>query len=283
MSFKIISEVSYFSGKQIQFKSFSQFNQCEMICSIYLPPKAQLEKVPVLYWLSGLTCTDENFVQKSGMQRYAAQHGVAVVAPDTSPRGKKIPKDPDNSWDFGLGASYYLSATEKPWVLNYQMYDYISSELPGLIGEKFPVLTNKASIFGHSMGGHGALVLALKNPKKYHSVSAFAPICSPINCPWGQKAFSYFLGEDKEKWKEFDTCELIKKAQEKRFELLIDQGANDSFLESQLKPQLLKKVCEENSYPLNLRWREGYDHSYAFIASFIEEHFKFHSSFLKKS
>lgn len=283
MSLEYLSESKYFAGRQIRFKHRSSVNNCEMIASIFLPKESEQKKVPVLYWLSGLTCTDENFVNKSGMQRYAAEYGIAVVAPDTSPRGEGVPGDPEGSWDFALGAGYYLNATEEPWDKNYQMYDYIVRELPALIEENFSVDGKRLSISGHSMGGHGALTIALKNPDRYKSVSAFAPIVNPINSPWGQKAFTYFLGDDKKKWNSYDTCELIKKAQSKNFELLVDQGTKDSFLEKQLKTEELEKVCNQVSYPLTLNYRDGYDHSYSFVASFLGDHMSFHAKALKGS
>jgi len=278
---EIITEAKIFSGRQIQFKHASAVNHCEMVCSIFLPPQAEKKKVPVLYWLSGLTCTDENFVTKAGAQRYAAEHGVAIVAPDTSPRGENVPADPDQSWDFGLGAGFYVSATQAPWAEHYHMYEYVVEELPKLVNENFSVDGEKQSIFGHSMGGHGALTIALKNPEKYQSVSAFAPICSPLNCPWGEKALSHYVGENRDDWKQYDSCELVKSAESKKFSLLVDQGLADSFLEEQLKPELLEQACEEVDYPLQMRRQEGYDHSYYFIASFIGEHIAFHAKYLK--
>lgn len=282
---EILSEVKCFGGKQLRFKHQSQVNQCEMVASIYLPPhifdqSAKKNPVPVLYWLSGLTCTDENFVTKAGAQRYAAEQGIAIVAPDTSPRGDEVPKDPDNAWDFGAGAGFYISATQQPWAKHYHMYEYVLDELPELISQNFPVDNARQSISGHSMGGHGALTIALKNPDRYCSVSAFAPIVSPLNCAWGEKALSHYVGPNKGNWKQYDTCELVKKATNKKFELLIDQGTADNFLVEQLKPALLEAVCKEQGYPLKLRMRAGYDHSYYFISSFIGDHIAFHAKHL---
>ncbi len=276
-----LSDVKIFGGRQIQFKHRSTVNHCDMQCSIYLPPAAESGKVPVLYWLSGLTCTDENFVTKAGAQRYAAEHGVAVVAPDTSPRGEDVPDDADGGWDFGLGAGFYVSATEAPWSEHYHMYEYVVDELPALINEHFPVDGERQSIFGHSMGGHGALTIALKNPQRYHSVSAFAPICSPLNCPWGEKALGNYIGSDKQAWEQYDSCSLVRAAEDKKFELLVDQGVADSFLAEQLKPELLTQACSDNDYPLTLRMQDGYDHSYYFIATFIGEHIAFHAKQLQ--
>ena len=278
---EINSEAKIFGGRQIQFKHASAVNNCEMTASIYLPPQAGTGKVPVLYWLSGLTCTDENFVTKAGAQRYAAEHGVAIVAPDTSPRGEGVPDDAEGGWDFGLGAGFYVSATQAPWSQHYHMYEYIVEELPALVNDNFPVDGARQSISGHSMGGHGALTIALKYPANYQSVSAFAPIVSPLNCPWGEKALENYIGADREQWKQYDTCELVRAASDRKFTLFVDQGSADNFLAEQLKPELLQKACDESSYNLELRMQEGYDHSYYFIASFIGEHIAFHAKALK--
>lgn len=252
---------------------------CDMVFAIYLPPQVdEGKKVPVLYWLSGLTCTDENFMQKAGAHKMAAELGVAIVAPDTSPRGEGVPDDPEKAWDFGLGAGFYVNATEEPWARHYRMFDYVVKELPALIEAEFPV-TDKRAISGHSMGGHGALIAALKNPGRYASVSAFAPIVNPIEVPWGQKAFSNYLGDDRERWKEWDTCELLAGATE-RLPLLVDQGDADGFLEKQLQPERLVKAAEAANHPLTLRMQKGYDHSYYFIASFIDDHLRHHAKAL---
>ncbi|MFT6351806.1 MAG: S-formylglutathione hydrolase [Neptuniibacter pectenicola] len=245
--------------------------------SIFLPPQVNDgAKVPVIYWLSGLTCTDENFTQKAGAQRVAAELGVAIVAPDTSPRGEDVADD--ENYDLGQGAGFYLNATEPPWNTHYQMYDYITEELPALIEAMFPV-TDKRSICGHSMGGHGALTIALKNVDKYQSVSAFSPITNPMKCPWGQKAFTAYLGRNTESWKAYDSCELMKEAKA-TLPMLIDQGTSDDFLKEQLKPEALSQVAVDMGYPLELRYHNGYDHSYYFMASFIEDHLKFHAKYL---
>jgi S-formylglutathione hydrolase len=251
-----------------------------MTFSVYLPPQAEDSPVPIIYWLSGLTCTDDNFVQKAGAQRYAAEDGVALICPDTSPRGEGVPDDPESAYDFGLGAGFYVNATQQPWSKHYQMYSYITEELPAVLAaSELPLQTTNASIMGHSMGGHGALTIALKNPGKYKSVSAFSPICSPLNCPWGEKALSNFLGNNKDDWSEYDSCALIAKAEEK-LPILIDQGDADDFLLKQLKPELLKAACDKAGHPLKLRMQPDYDHSYFFIASFIGDHIKYHADLL---
>ncbi|MFV0477135.1 MAG: S-formylglutathione hydrolase [Parahaliea sp.] len=279
---KLLSEYRCFGGWQRRYTHPSKSLSCEMQFSLFLPPQAELSDrkgaLPVLYWLSGLTCTDENFVTKAGAQRYAAEHGVIVVAPDTSPRGENVPDDPDGAYDFGLGAGFYVNATRAPWHAHYQMYEYITCELPYLIGQYIPIDPDRAGISGHSMGGHGALTIALRNPDKYKSVSAFSPIVAPMQCPWGEKAFSHYLGDDREMWRSYDTTELLAGAA--KIPILVDQGEADEFLESQLKTQLLLEVAAREAYPLTLRMQPGYDHSYFFIASFIGEHFAFHAKHL---
>ena len=267
-------------GQQQQFKHTSEVLNCEMVFSVFLPPQAVSSKVPVLYWLSGLTCTDQNFVTKAGAQRYAAEHGIAIVCPDTSPRGDGVADDPESAWDFGLGAGFYLNATQAPWAEHYRMYDYVAKELPELINQNFAVDPSKTAISGHSMGGHGALTLALNNPEQYKSVSAFSPIVSPLNCPWGIKALSNYLGTDKSTWLAHDSCELVKAASI-HIPMLVDQGSADGFLEEQLKTELLIQAGEASSYPMTVRYQDGYDHSYYFVSSFIGEHIAFHASNLK--
>lgn len=275
-----IAENKCFGGWHKRVKHRSASLNCDMVFAIYLPPRAEKERVPVLYWLSGLTCTDENFTQKAGAFGIAAELGIAIVAPDTSPRGEDVPDDPEGAWDFGLGAGFYLNATRAPFDRHYHMYDYVVKELPALIEANFPV-NDRRSASGHSMGGHGALIAALRNPGMYRSVSAFAPIVHPIDSPWGRKAFSGYLGDDQDAWKEWDACELIAKAEE-RLPLLVDQGTSDAFLETQLKPEHLRKACEAAGHPLTLRMQEGYDHSYFFISSFIEDHLRHHAEALKR-
>jgi len=268
-----------FGGQQLRFTHRSETLDCEMVFSLYLPPQAEYAPVPLLHWLSGLTCSDENFVVKAGAQRYAAKHGIAILAPDTSPRGDSVPGDPEGAWDLGIGAGFYVDATREPWRSHYRMYDYVSRELPALVNAKFPVRADRQSISGHSMGGHGALTIALKNPGQFRSVSAFAPICSPTRCPWGEKAFSNYFGEDRAAWEAHDASLLVAKAAE-QLPTLVDQGEADGFLAAQLKPELLVHAAQAVGYPLRLRMQPGYDHSYFFIASFIGEHIAFHSEHL---
>jgi len=280
MSLEQVSANAMFGGRQLKLKHASSVLKCDMIFSVYLPPQAVSINVPVIYWLSGLTCTDDNFVQKAGAQQYAAEAGVAIVCPDTSPRGEGVPDDPEAAYDFGLGAGFYVNATQVPWSEHYHMYDYVTEELPGVLaGSELPLDTDNCSIMGHSMGGHGALTIALKNPGKFKAVSAFSPICSPINCPWGEKALGNYIGDNKADWEQYDACELIGKAQEK-LHILVDQGQEDDFLHGQLNPFMLQKACQDAGHPLTLRFQAGYDHSYFFIASFIEDHITHHASAL---
>ncbi|HWV16089.1 MAG TPA: S-formylglutathione hydrolase [Cellvibrio sp.] len=272
-----ISAVKSFGGWLKRYRHTSASLGCEMVFAVYWPPQAAAQKVPLLWWLSGLTCTDENFMQKAGAQRVAAELGIAIICPDTSPRGLNLPGESD-SWDFGSGAGFYLNATQQPWQKNYRMYDYIAEELPALVKEHFPV-NGRESISGHSMGGHGAMVLGLRQPGRYASISAFAPIASPSRCPWGEKAFRGYLGDNRDAWAEYDTCLLIERGVSRQ-ELFIDQGAADNFLAEQLKPELLQAACAEHGHPLRYRSHEGYDHSYFFIASFIEDHLRYHASYL---
>jgi S-formylglutathione hydrolase len=250
--------------------------------AVFTPPQAQKGRVPLLYYLAGLTCTEETFMIKAGAQRIAAELGLMLVAPDTSPRGVKIPGDSDN-WDFGVGAGFYVDATQAPWSANYRMYSYVTQELPALIEGNFPADPERRGIFGHSMGGHGALVLALKNPGRYRSISAFAPIAAPKSCPWGQKAFSGYLGPDRGQWSAYDATELMSQVKDAagRSPILIDQGLADQFLEQQLHPDLFEEACRKVGYPLTLRRQVGYDHSYYFISTFIEDHLRHHARTLK--
>lgn len=280
MSLENISCQKSFGGWHKRYRHRSTSLNCDMIFAVYLPPQAeQGEKLPVLYWLSGLTCSDENFMQKAGAHRLAAELGLIIVAPDTSPRGPDVPDDPAAAYDFGLGAGFYLNATEEPWAQHYRMHDYVVDELPALIEANFPV-SDRRGISGHSMGGHGALVCALRNPGRYHSLSAFAPISNPADCPWGEKAFSGYLGADRSRWREWDACALIAKAEEK-LPILVDQGDRDDFMANQLKPEALEAAAKAAEHPLTLRIQPGYDHSYYFIASFIGEHVAHHAAALK--
>lgn len=276
-----VGESESFEGEQLRYRHDSEVLQCSMHFSIFLPPEAATHRVPVLYWLSGLTCTDENFVIKAGAQKFAAEHGIAIVCPDTSPRGEDVADDPDGDWDFGLGAGFYVNATELPYAQHYQMYDYVVNELPALVLANFPVDGDAVSIAGHSMGGHGALTIAFRNPH-YRSVSAFAPIASPMNCTWGQKALRNYLGEDQSNWEIYDPTALIAEI-DHQIPMLIDQGDNDEFLIEQLKPELLLTAAKAANYPVDFRFHPGYDHSYFFIASFIEEHIRFHARYLNKA
>ncbi len=280
MTVEIVSEWRSFGGRQIRFSHASSSCNCTMTAAVYLPKEAENGPVPALFWLSGLTCTDDNFTTKAGAQQFAAEHGIAIIAPDTSPRGEGVPDDPDAAYDFGLGAGFYVNATQAPWATHYHMYDYVVTELPQLVGEAFPIDLERIGISGHSMGGHGALTIALKNPGKYRSVSAFAPIVAPSECPWGQKALGGYLGEDRAAWQPYDTCQLIPGAAE-RLPILVDQGGADDFLENQLMPERLEAVCREHSHPLELRMQPGYDHSYFFIATFIGDHIRHHAGALK--
>ncbi|AAZ25779.1 MULTISPECIES: S-formylglutathione hydrolase [Colwellia] len=268
-----------FGGWHKQYSHQSTTLNCTMKFAIYLPPKvSDGEKVPVLYWLSGLTCTDENFMQKSGVQRMAAELGIAIVAPDTSPRGEQVAND--EGYDLGQGAGFYVNATQAPWNRHYQMYDYVVNELPQLIESMFPV-SDKRAISGHSMGGHGALTIGMLNPKRYSSMSAFSPICNPINAPWGKKAFTTYLGKDKATWLNHDASELMRRATQ-FIPAKVDQGGADDFLTEQLQPETLEAAAKASGYPLSLCIREGYDHSYYFISSFIEDHLRFHAEHLNK-
>ena len=280
MSIENLSSNKSFGGWHKQYSHVSSTLNCTMRFAIFLPPQASTgAKVPVLYWLSGLTCTDENFMQKASAQRLAAELGIAIVAPDTSPRGEDVADD--EGYDLGKGAGFYVNATQAPWNRHYQMYDYVVNELPELIESMFPV-SDQRSISGHSMGGHGALVIALRNAERYQSVSAFSPITNPVNCPWGQKAFTAYLGSDTSTWREYDASLLIRDAQQ-QVPALVDQGEADDFLAEQLKPEVLVAAAKVNDkdYPLELRSHEGYDHSYYFIASFIEDHLRFHAKHLQ--
>ena len=271
---ELIDSHRSFGGTQQRFQTQSNTLSSQTTFSVYQPDGEG--PFPVLYWLSGLTCTDENFVIKAGAQQHAARHGFVVVAPDTSPRGDQVADD--DGFDLGTGAGFYVDATQSPWADHYQMYSYIADELPALITQHVPVDSNRVSIFGHSMGGHGALTVAMKNPGRFKSVSAFAPICSPGRCELGQKGFSAYLGDNPQAWQAYDATALIHHTSE-QLPILIDQGADDEFL-SQLQPQLLQQASEQAGYPINLRMQPGYDHSYFFVASFLGEHFDFHAKHL---
>ena len=277
MSLERLEHRACFGGWQDVYRHDSAVLGCAMNFAVYLPPQAEKERLPVLYWLSGLTCTEQNFIAKAGAQRYAAEHGVIVVVPDTSPRGEGVADDP--AYDLGQGAGFYLNATQPPWATHYRMHDYVAEELPALVEAGFPA-NGARGISGHSMGGHGALTIALRHPGRYRSVSAFAPIVAPAQVPWGEKAFSAYLGPDRASWARYDATELLETAAE-RLPLLVDQGEADEFLATQLRPELLRAACAKANHPLTLRLHPGYDHSYYFVASFIGEHIAWHARALK--
>ena len=275
MALQILSEQHCFGGTQGFYEHESRETGTHMRLAVYQPPAATQGPVPVLYYLSGLTCTEETATIKAGAQAHAARHGLMLVMPDTSPRGAGIAGE-DDDWDFGTAAGFYLDATRLPWSQNYRMYTYITVELRALIEASFPARAGSSGIFGHSMGGHGALTIGLRNPDTYRSISAFAPICAPTQCPWGHKAFSNYLGDDRQAWYRYDACELIRGAPT-RHELLVDQGKEDGFLTEQLKPELLREACECSGQALELRLHDGYDHSYYFIQTFVADHIEHHA------
>lgn len=278
-----ISSHACHGGEQRFYRHESQTIGLPMKFSVYLPPQAPHGRVPALFYLAGLTCTEETFPIKAGAQQFAAQHGLALVAPDTSPRGAGVPGETD-AWDFGVGAGFYVDATEAPWSTHYRMYSYIVDELRETVIGELPIDGARLGIFGHSMGGHGALVLALRNPEIYRSVSAFAPIAAPMRCPWGEKALTGYLGADRDAWKPYDASELVARADAPKFAagILIDQGLADQFLESQLYPEVFEAACIAAGQPLTLRWHPKYDHGYYFIQSFIGDHIRHHAEVLRQ-
>jgi S-formylglutathione hydrolase len=279
MSLETISETNCFGGRIGFYRHASKVNDCNMQFSVFVPPQAAHGNVPVVTFLSGLTCTEENFMVKSGAQRVAAELGLMLVSPDTSPRGDTVPDDPDDDYDFGLAAGFYLNATQEPWSRHYHMYDYVTTELQDAVFDNFPGDRDRHGLTGHSMGGHGALIIGLKNPDLFRSISAFAPICTTLHSPWGQKALGYYLGEDTSTWHEFDACEVARNVVDtsRWSRILVDQGSTDPWLQEQLKPELLEAACKESGLPLDLRMHEDYDHGYYFISTFIEEHLRFHA------
>ena len=278
MAMETVEKHKSFGGEQGVYKHASALLDCDMTFSVYTPP-GDSGPFPVLYYLSGLTCTQENVTAKGCFQRYAAEHGIVVVAPDTSPRDSSHPGEHDD-YDFGSGAGFYVDATQAPWSRNYRMYSYIVDELPELINREFDVDAARTGIFGHSMGGHGALTIGLRNTDRYRSISAFSPIVAPSQVPWGQKALGGYLGDDREAWKKHDATELVRAGFTIDSEILIDQGTADPFLQEHLRPELFRLACKDAGQPFHLRLHDGYDHSYFFIATFMEDHFRHHARYL---
>ena len=283
---ELLCENRCFEGVHRRYRHHSEQLNCSMVFAVFLPPQALTgATVPALYWLSGLTCTDENVMQKAGAQRLAAELGLALIAPDTSPRGQEVPDDPEGSWDFGHGAGFYVDATQEPWSRHYRMHSYVTVELPALVEAALPI-NQRRGISGHSMGGHGALVAAMRHPGLYCSVSALAPIAHPSRCPWGEKALGYLLGADRQAWRGWDAAELMASghgplgSNGQPLPVLVDQGMADGFLTDQLKPEALEAAAAASGHPLQLRRQEGYDHSYFFVASFIDDHLRHHAAAL---
>ncbi len=276
-----LSQHTCFGGSVSFHRHAASSTQCAMKFSVFTPQQAAHQQVPVLYYLAGLTCTEETFMIKAGAQRVAAELGLMLVAPDTSPRGVALPGDSD-SWDFGVAAGFYLDATQVPWSMHYRMYSYVTQELPALIAANFNTDMQRQGIFGHSMGGHGALTIGLRHPQQYKSISAFAPIAAPMQCPWGQKAFTGYLGAEQSQWAQYDATALMLSIKDgpSRPTILIDQGLNDQFLAAQLHPHLFEAACVQAGQRLNLRRQAGYDHGYYFISSFIEDHLRHHAAIL---
>jgi S-formylglutathione hydrolase len=273
----VVSTVRCFGGTQHVFRHRSETTGTEMRFAAFVPPQGVAKKMPIVWFLAGLTCTEENFTVKAGAQRVAAELGFILIAPDTSPRGEGVPDDPDGAYDFGLGAGFYLDATQEPWAKHYRMESYVIRELPDAVARILPADLKRQGIMGHSMGGHGAVTLALRHPGQFMSVSAFAPIASPMNCPWGKKALGNYLGSDQAGWRGHDACALIEDGA-RLPALLVDQGTADGFLETQLKPHLLEAACAKAGIPVTMRRQEGYDHSYFFIATFVEDHLRWHGA-----
>ncbi len=280
MSIETLNETSCFGGRIGFYRHLSTSNDCAMRFAVFVPPQAARGKRPVLTFLSGLTCTEENFMVKSGAQRVAAELGLMLVSPDTSPRGDGVPDDPDGDYDFGLGAGFYLNATQAPWSRHYHMYDYVTRELPELVFDNFPGDRERHGLTGHSMGGHGALTIGLRNTHLFKSLSAFAPIATTLHSPWGRKALGHYLGSDESLWRDYDACTVAENAAQVSHysKILVDQGADDPYLQEQLQPERLRAACEASGLPLELRIHDGYDHGYYFISTFIEEHLRFHAA-----
>ena len=282
MTIETLSETACFGGRIGFYRHASSANACDMRFSVFVPPQARHGNVPVLTFLSGLTCTEENFMIKSGAQRVAAELGLLLVSPDTSPRGDDVPDDPQEEYDFGLGAGFYLNATEAPWSRHYQMYDYVTQELPSVVFDNFPGDPDRHGLTGHSMGGHGALTIGLRNPDSYRSLSAFAPICTTLHSPWGQKALGHYLGSATSAWHAYDACEVARAVDDASLfgKILIDQGADDPYLAQQLRPDLFAAACAASGLEVEVRMHDGYDHGYYFISTFIEDHLKHHAAAL---
>ena len=280
MTIETLSETNCFGGRVGFYKHPSEANHCDMRFSVFVPPQAAAGPVPVVTFLSGLTCTEENFMVKSGAQRVAAELGLMLVSPDTSPRGEGVPDDPDGEYDFGLGAGFYVNATEEPWSRHYNMYDYVTRELQPAVFGNFPGDADRHGLMGHSMGGHGAFVVGLRNPHLFRSLSAFAPICTTLHSPWGQKALGYYLGGDAGSWKDYDASEVARGVTNpgRWGRILVDQGRDDPFLAEQLQPERLQQACAESGLELELRFHDGYDHGYYFISTFMEEHLRHHAA-----
>jgi S-formylglutathione hydrolase len=280
MTPETLSETKCFGGRIGFYRHASVANSCDMQFSVFVPPQAADGKVPVLTFLSGLTCTEENFMVKSGAQRVAAELGLMLVSPDTSPRGEGVPDDPDDEYDFGLGAGFYLNATQEPWSKHYQMYDYVTNELQAAVFDNFPGDVERHGLTGHSMGGHGAITIGLRNPGMFRSLSAFAPICTTLHSPWGRKALGHYLGSDTSSWHEYDASEVARNSGNVDHwgTILVDQGLDDPFLVEQLQPDRLETACADSGLEIEVRRHAGYDHGYYFISTFIEEHLRFHAS-----
>jgi len=282
MVIETLSETRCFGGRIGFYRHASGVNHCDMRFAVFQPPQAAQGRVPVVTFLSGLTCTEENFMIKSGAQRVAAELGIMLVSPDTSPRGDEVPDDPDGEYDFGLGAGFYVNATQQPWSRHYNMYDYVTTELQRAVFDHFPGDPERHGLTGHSMGGHGALTIGLRNPELFLSLSAFAPICTTLGSPWGRKALGRYLGSDTDNWRDYDACDVARRATRggRWRRILVDQGSDDAFLTEQLRPDLLERACAESGLPLQLRYQDGYDHSYYFISSFVEDHLRHHAALL---
>ncbi len=282
MTLETLSETNCFGGRIGFYRHASTANNCDMQFSVFVPPQAASGKVPVLTFLSGLTCSEENFMIKSGAQRIAAELGIMLVSPDTSPRGEDVPDDPDGDYDFGLAAGFYLNATQEPWSRHYHMYDYVTQELQRAVFDNFPGDAERHGLSGHSMGGHGALTIGLRNPDIFKSISALAPICTTLGSPWGQKALGYYLGDNTDTWRDYDACEVARSVADggTRGKILVDQGLADIYRVEQLRPELLAAACAESGLPLELRSHDGYDHGYYFIATFIADHLRHHAALL---